>query len=277
VKRWNSWLKLYPGRKAGIIILAVVALVATPYEAHALKESRRDSVRRRIHKVKTWEMSKDLGLDEEQARVLLPALDRYEENRNRLRDEREHVEAILDSLLASKNPRSEQDILENLERIKLIDRRRDAEKEEYERELNRILTPKQRARYELFERDFDTRLRKMIREIRQEDGRSSSSRKDRGKLDRHDSGRGSDRGKKIDQKREARSRKEAGKAKNDSKLKKKSPGKKPSRKSKPHSRDKDQNLSHTRKSRGGDSSRSRGIQRNSGSRTERSFEAMQRR
>jgi len=151
------------------LLVGLALLLSIPHEAEALKSSRREAVRKRIQTVKTWQMSQELELDEEQAKTFFPVMEAYEDHRDLLSEERAEVELDLDSLLAIGDERSDREILKKLERLKLIDREQAAQEDEYQRRIGRILTPHQQARYELFERNFQVKLRRLIREIQEED------------------------------------------------------------------------------------------------------------
>ncbi len=240
------------------LFAALLALLLLAPDALALKESRRQQVKEQINRVKTWEMTKELGLDDEQARIFFPAMEEYENERDQLKMERGEIESTLDSLLADGGPRADSEILKNLERLRLIERRQTAHEDEYQRKLGRILTPQQRARYELFERDFEARLRQMIREIQDEQPeRQSRSEYETRRRTTDDGDRKVDRPKTDSSKTKT-------KTKSKSEDKKKNDKEKSDRKSKSRTGDKDKDESGKKKNSDERSSRGKGSSRGSG-------------
>ena len=150
----------------GRLLLGILLiLIASP--AEALRTEKREKVRSQIREVKAWQMTRELGLSEEQARSFMPAHEGFETRKSELDIKREAIEARLDSLLAGGgSPRSEREILESLEHLKRVDLEMKVNKREFERKLARFLRPEQQARYELFEKKFDAELRRMIRDVR---------------------------------------------------------------------------------------------------------------
>jgi len=245
------------GLLTAALMAALLASLFLVPEAFALKTSRRQQVKQKINKVKSWEMTKELGLDDEQARIFFPAMEGYENDRDMLSDERGEIEATLDNLLAGGGPRADAEILKNLERLRIIERKQTAHEDEYQRKLGRILSPQQRARYELFERDFEVRLRQMIRDIQDEDvGLSRKSKSSSGNS------------RKSPELKERISKKNDGKTKPKYKKNDKSDGKKDTRKSKSHTGDKDKDESDKKKSSDERSSRGKRSYGDSGQRDE---------
>ena len=153
---------------AFLLLGILLILSATP--AEALRTEKREKVRRQIREVKTWQMTRELGLSEEQARSFFPAHDDFETRKEELGLERENIEAELDSLLAAGGgARDERKILVSLEKLRRADMEMEANKKEFGRKMSRILRPEQQARYELFEKKFDAELRRMIQDLRREE------------------------------------------------------------------------------------------------------------
>ncbi|MDP6418966.1 MAG: hypothetical protein QF492_06170 [Candidatus Krumholzibacteria bacterium] len=155
-------------KQAGILLCLGLALLSAS-DASALKAEKRAKVRKQIEKVRTWEMTRDLELSEGQARSLFPVRDQYRTEEREFKEERKRIEEELDSLVTLRqDPASEKEILHRLERLKLLDRQKSTRRVEYQQKLGRILDTRQQARYELFEKKFDRRLRKMIQDVRKE-------------------------------------------------------------------------------------------------------------
>jgi hypothetical protein len=149
-------------RSAKILIALLVLLLAQ--SAFALEAERRAQAREQIRSVKIWEMTRDLGLSEQQARMFFPAEEEHEREKERLRHERKTIETEMEARL-SEGRQDDRQLLVYLERIKQVDETLAVHEREFERKLSRILRPEQRARYELFEKRFEARLRQLIKEI----------------------------------------------------------------------------------------------------------------
>jgi len=160
-------------RSIWILCLAVaVWTIASP--AVALKEEQREKVRQQIESVKVWQLTRDLDLSEEQAQSFFPAQKNYMERKESLRHEREAAERELEELL---NRRAEQKLItQQLDRIKGIDRESGSNELEFRKRIGRILSLEQQARYELFEKRFNAKLREMILDVQREEKRQDSGR-----------------------------------------------------------------------------------------------------
>lgn len=145
-------------------LLVAILLLGAAQGAFALKEERRAEVREQIRSVRVWELTRELGLSEQQARAFFPAEREYEERLEELRAERGEVEAEMEARLRE-NRKDDRELLVHLERLRQIDKRISVHEQEFERKVGRILRPEQRVRYELFEKQFEGRLKQMIQEI----------------------------------------------------------------------------------------------------------------
>ncbi len=150
---------------ATLAIIAFTALGAPP--AAALQEREREELRRQIRDVKSWELVKELGLSDRQVQEFVPLLEAYDRDRDALRRERRRLESELEGLVG--------DVSGNKERMRgVMLRMRDVDQRLAERERRfrgkayRILNLEQQARYELFEKRFNARIRDMIKDVRRE-------------------------------------------------------------------------------------------------------------
>ncbi len=134
----------------------------------ALKEEEREQVRRQISTVKTWQMIEELDLTEKQAQDLFPAQKSFEDKKGELTGQRLEVETELTRLLEAKE-KNRGLIKEKMAQLKKIDEQTRTNEDRLHTKLSRILTVEQQAKYELFEKKFDERLRQMIRDIQKED------------------------------------------------------------------------------------------------------------
>lgn len=148
--------------------LIPILILAVALPAFALEQRDREEVREQIRSVKIWQMTRDLGLSEKQAHEFFPALEDFENRSRQLREARHITQQELEMLLDEGQTDSErvQRLLVYLH--DLDERERDIE-QRFTRKRNGILTIRQQARYELFERKFRKNLRKMIQDIRDDE------------------------------------------------------------------------------------------------------------
>jgi len=156
---------LFPAATIGLCGLLTLFAFQT---ADALKEEEREQVRKQISTVKTWQMTEELDLTEKQAQDLFPAQKSFEDKKGELTEQRLEVEAELTRLLEAKE-KNRGLIKGKMAQLKKIDEQTRANEDRFHTKLSRILTVEQQAKYELFEKKFDERLRQMIRDIQKED------------------------------------------------------------------------------------------------------------
>ena len=151
------------------IIYLVSALILLSFQtAYSLKEEEKENVRNQISSVKAWQLTEDLDLSEEQAQALFPTQKAYEDRNKELGEQREAIEEKLDKLLQAEE--KDKDLIkEKMTRLKEIDEQTKTNKDQFQGKLAKILTVEQQAKYQLFDKKFDTKLRRMIRDIQKED------------------------------------------------------------------------------------------------------------
>ena len=151
------------------IIYLVSALILLSFQtAYSLKEEEKENVRKQISSVKAWQLTEDLDLSEEQAQALFPTQKAYEDRNKELGEQREAIEEKLDKLLQAEE--KDKDLIkEKMTRLKEIDEQTKTNKDQFQGKLAKILTVEQQAKYQLFDKKFDTKLRRMIRDIQKED------------------------------------------------------------------------------------------------------------
>ncbi len=151
------------------IIYLVSALILLSFQtAYSLKEEEKENVRKQISSVKAWQLTEDLDLSEEQAQALFPTQKAYEDRNKELGEQREVIEEELDKLLQTEE--KDKDLIkEKMTRLKEIDEQTRVNKDQFQGKLAKILTVEQQAKYQLFDKKFDTKLRRMIRDIQKED------------------------------------------------------------------------------------------------------------
>ena len=150
-----------------IISLVSALILLNSQTAFALKETEKENVRKQISSVKAWQLTEDLNLSEEQAQALFPAQKAYEDRKEQLRKERQAAEKELDKLLGAKE-KDEALIKEKMSRLKSIDEQTRSNEDQFQVKISKILTVEQQAKYELFAKKFDNRLRQMIKDIKRE-------------------------------------------------------------------------------------------------------------
>lgn len=156
-------------RKA--IVYTVSALILLSFQtAFSLKEQEKEKVRKQISSLKAWRLTQDLDLSEDQAQALFPTQKTYQDRKGQLRAQREGVEAELDGLLKAEE-KNDKLIKEKMAQLKDIDQQTRANEDQFNKKISKILTVEQRAKYELFEKKFQTQLHEIIRDIKREDTR----------------------------------------------------------------------------------------------------------
>lgn len=165
-----------------ISIIAILALNALP--AQAIQEREREQVRRKIRDVKSWQISRELGLSEEQARRFVPLQEQYDHERDTLRRERRQLEQELEVLVKDVSANGDR-MRSVLLDIRNLDQRLADSERNFRARVYPMLTLEQQARYELFEKRFNAQIRKLIKDVRGESTRGSregvDSRKTKGR------------------------------------------------------------------------------------------------
>jgi hypothetical protein len=126
---------------------------------------KREEIRKRIELIRMWKLTEDLDLSEEVGAKLFPILHKYDEKRVALNKERHDIFSQLRKALENEASSDEaiEGVMEKLEKntlaeLNLIRQQR--------KELKGILTPKQQAKFILFQREFHREIRKIIAEAR---------------------------------------------------------------------------------------------------------------
>ncbi|MBM4116588.1 hypothetical protein FJ251_02455 [bacterium] len=163
-------------RKMAIVPgLLILSLTAAP--AAALQERERQDLRQQIRDVKSWELVRELGLDSQAAREFVPLYEDYDRARTRHRQERRGLEQALEVLVKDSSRNGDQ-IRSVMADMRRLDERLQAEEGAFRRQAFPLLSLEQQARFELFEKRFNARLREMIKDIREERGPDTARPKD---------------------------------------------------------------------------------------------------
>ncbi len=153
------------------IILGSLMLVLAVSPSSALQEREREELREQIRNVKAWELVRELGLDQQTAREFVPLYDDYDRARSRHRQERKSLEATLE-LLVKDSSRNADQIRSVMEDLRRLDERLQVDENNFRRRAFPLLNLEQQARFELFEKRFNARLREMIKDIRKQSDQS---------------------------------------------------------------------------------------------------------
>ena len=123
-----------------------------------------EKVRNRIETLRMWKLTKALDLDEKTSAQIFPLLNRYDKKRAEIEIAmREGIKELRESL-KEKREGQLKNILERLEQNhKNMQRMNDEERED----LKRILTVEQRAKFIIFQQEFDREIKKIIEETRE--------------------------------------------------------------------------------------------------------------
>ena len=146
---------------------------------------KREEIRKRIELIRMWKLTEELDLTEETGAKLFPVLHTYDEKRMELHKERRNImeqlrKALKDEATSDKAIEAAVDKLDEntLAETDLIRQQR--------RELKGVLSPRQQAKFVLFQREFHREIRKIIAEARErrrgakwEEGKARSRRHDR--------------------------------------------------------------------------------------------------
>ncbi len=176
------------------MILGVLGLALAIAPALALQEREREELREEIRRVRAWELVRELGMDQRTEREFVPLYDEYNRARGRHRHERKGFEETLEVLVkdSSRNADQIRSVMDDLRRL---DERMKVDEDAFRRQAFPLLSMEQQARFELFEKRFDARLRELIKEIKTKRGMSDQGDKTKDKAPKRDSrGRSQGRG-----------------------------------------------------------------------------------
>ena len=137
---------------------------------------KREKIRKRIELIRMWKLTEELDLTEETGTKLFPILHKYDEKRIGLQKERQNIMNQLRKSLEDEATSDEEieAAMDNLEKKALA--QSDLIRQQRE-ELKGVLSPRQQAKFILFQREFHREIRKIITEARER--RIRSRRNDR--------------------------------------------------------------------------------------------------
>jgi len=127
---------------------------------------KREEIRKRIELIRMWKLTEELDLTEETGAKLFPLLHKYDEKRTELHKERRGLINQLGKALENEATSDEtiEGVLEKLNKAALAEL--DLMRQQRE-ELKGILSPRQQAKFILFQREFHRDVRRIIAEARE--------------------------------------------------------------------------------------------------------------
>ena len=148
---------------------------------------KREKIRKRIELIRMWKLTEELDLTEETGAKLFPILHKYDEKRIKLGKERRKItEQLRKALEDEATPDEEiEAAMEKVEKNALA--ASDLLRQQRE-ELKGVLSPRQQAKFILFQGEFQREIRKLIAEARERRGwenerRTRTKRYDRPRVD----------------------------------------------------------------------------------------------
>jgi Spy/CpxP family protein refolding chaperone len=127
---------------------------------------KREKIRKRIELIRMWKLTEELDLTEETGAKLFPVLRKYDEKWIKLQEARRNsIKGLRKALNDEATPDEEiEAAIDNVARnaVAMSELLR-----QQNRELKGILSPRQRAKFILFQRRFQREIRRMIAEARE--------------------------------------------------------------------------------------------------------------
>ena len=117
-----------------------------------------------IEKVRIYRLTQELDLTTEQAMEFFPKLNELQKIEKAFRQKKIQILFELRNLL--KNDADDKEILIVVSKYEDIQRKKIEDQIEKIKEMWKILTPVQRAKFLIFQEEFDDEIRKMIRQVK---------------------------------------------------------------------------------------------------------------
>lgn len=131
---------------------------------------KRKKIRERIGLIRMWKLTEELDLTEEMGAKLFPLLRKYDEKWIKLQKERRDLMQQLRKALEDEAT-SDKELEGAMERVETNARAISDLLRQQRQELKGILSPRQQAKFILFQRRFQREIREIIAEARQRKGR----------------------------------------------------------------------------------------------------------
>jgi hypothetical protein len=125
-----------------------------------------DDPRAIIEKVKIYRLTQELDLTTEQAVVFFPKLNELQKIERDFNTGKIRIINQLKTML--QNNASEQELLEEIAEFEKINKERLTKRMSKIKEMWKILTPIQRAKYLIFEEEFNNEIREMIKKVKKQ-------------------------------------------------------------------------------------------------------------
>lgn len=151
-------MRMRSGTIAGALVLATALPLAAQEDAPRAPHER-------IERLRMERLHESLGLTEEQTEALRGQMERsHQAMRESFARQREAMETLERSL--AERPPDEEALRRAMTEVETAREAMEREREQHMAELARTLTVEQRARFLLFNREFDSRLRELVEKHR---------------------------------------------------------------------------------------------------------------
>ncbi len=158
-------------KSSRILVLLVVSLLALSFSYGAMATGNQQPLRhqdaKRVHDklrlMRMWKLTEYLNLDEETGAKLFPVLNRYDDQRLALNEERVGMLKDIKEELNKETP-DEKKLGEFLAKSEELHLKMEKLNQDEWNELKKVLSVKQQAKMLLFYRSFDRELYRMMRE-----------------------------------------------------------------------------------------------------------------
>lgn len=133
--------------------------------AHPQPPLPRERVREQIETIRMWKLTAALNLSQEQSMRFFPLFNQWESKQRQLGRERDRLLEELKAVLKREKPK-EKEIRDLLIKLEENQTEREKGQKDFWVQASEILTIRQRAEYLIFQRDFERRIREIVKDIR---------------------------------------------------------------------------------------------------------------
>jgi Spy/CpxP family protein refolding chaperone len=133
--------------------------------AHPQPPLPRERVREQIETIRMWKLTAALNLSQEQSMRFFPLFNQWESKQRQLGQERDRLLEELKAVLKREKPK-EKEIRDLLIKLEENQTEREKGQKDFWVQASEILTIRQRAEYLIFQRDFERRIREIVKDIR---------------------------------------------------------------------------------------------------------------
>lgn len=150
-----------------VLTAAAVTLAQPPPPMGPEGGPMREKVRERIHTMKIWKLTEEVGLTSEQSEKFFPVYNKYQKALEDLESKRADLVDRLENLTNATGS-SDKDINDAMAALNDIPRQMLVERDKFQKDISVILPLQQQAKLAVFEERFKQRLQEFIRDIRQQ-------------------------------------------------------------------------------------------------------------